>query len=155
MSHHVQVLLQADVDNLGSGGEVVKVRAGYARNFLLPRGLALPATEQNLLRVEELKKHAAQRAQHELFKAQELGIKIGAVTVQIERAAGEESKMYGSVTAKDLEEAFAAQGVEIDRKRIRLREPIRQFGPFEVPIKLHSSHTVSLKGEVVKKGAAP
>jgi len=155
MAHHVQVLLQADVDNLGSGGEVVKVRAGYARNFLLPRGLALPATKANLLRVEELKKLAAQRAQEELAKAQELGTKISAVTVKIERAAaGEESKMYGSVTAKDLEEAFAAQGVEIDRKRIQLKEPIRQFGPFEVPIKLHSSHTVSLKGEVVKKGTA-
>ena len=155
MAHNVQVLLQADVDNLGSGGEVVKVRAGYARNFLLPRGLALPATEGNLLRVEELKKLAAQRAQQELVKATEAGSKITAVTVKIERAAaGEDAKMYGSVTAKDLEEAFAAQGVQLDRKKIQLKEPLRQFGPFEVPLKLHASHSVMLKGEVVKKGTA-
>jgi len=133
----------------------VKVRAGYARNFLLPRGLALPATDANLLRVEELKKLAAQRAAAELVKAQELGTKITAVTVKIERAsAGEESKMYGSVTAKDIEDAFAAQGVQVDRKRIQLKEPLRQFGAFEVPLKLHASHTVQLKGEIVKKGAA-
>jgi large subunit ribosomal protein L9 len=155
MAHHVQVLLQADIDNLGSGGEVVKVRAGYARNFLLPRGLALPATEANLLRVEELKKLAGERAQEELAKARDIGAKITAVTVKIERAAaGEESKMYGSVTAKDLEEAFAAQGVELDRKRIQLKEPLRQFGPFEVPIKLHAAHTVMLQGEVIRKGMA-
>jgi large subunit ribosomal protein L9 len=155
MAHHVQVLLQADVDNLGTGGEVVKVRAGFARNFLLPRGLALPATESNLLRVEELKKQASQRMQLEVTKAQEIGAKISAVTVKIERAAaGDENKMYGSVTAKDLEEAFAAQGVQLDRKKIQLKEPLRQFGPFEVPLKLHAAHTISLKGEVVKKGNA-
>jgi large subunit ribosomal protein L9 len=155
MAHHVQVLLQADIDNLGSGGEVVKVRAGYARNFLLPRGLALPATEANLLRVEELKKLAGERAQQELVKARDIGAKITAVSVKIERAAaGDDSKMYGSVTAKDLEEAFAAQGVELDRKRIQLKEPLRQFGPFEVPIKLHAVHTVMLQGEVIRKGMA-
>ena len=155
MANHVRVLLQDDVENLGTGGEIVKVRAGFARNYLLPRGIALPATEANLARVEELKKLAAQRAKEELGRAQEASAKVTAVTVRIERSAatGEESKMYGSVTAKDLQEAFEAKGVTVDRKKIQLSEPLRQFGPFEVPLKLHSSVTTVLKGEIVKKGS--
>src|SRR4030095_8705917 len=99
------------------------------------------------------KRLAAQRVEQELGAAQELAKKVAGVSVKIERAAGEESKMYGSVTAKDLEEAFAGQGVSIDRKKMQLKEPLRLFGPLEVPIKLHSSLSVSLKGEVVKKGS--
>ena len=113
----------------------------------------LPATASNLARVEELKRLAAQRVQKELGTAQELAGKLAGASVKIERQGGDESKMYGSVTAKDLEEAFAALGVEIDRKKIQLKEPLRQFGPFEVPIKLHASLSVPLKGEVVKKSS--
>lgn len=155
MANHVRVLLQADVENLGTGGEVVKVRAGYARNFLLPRGLALPATPGNLARVEELKKLAAVRAAEEQLKAEETKKKLEAVSVKIERAsAGDENKMYGSVTAKDIEDAFAAQGVTIDRKKLQLKEPIRQFGPFEVELKLYGSVVAILKGEIARKGRA-
>jgi large subunit ribosomal protein L9 len=155
MANNVRVLLQADVDNLGTGGEVVKVRAGFARNFLLPRGLALPATAGNLARVEELKKHAAVRAAEEQVKAEAEKKQLEAVTVKVERAAaGEENKMYGSVTTKDLEDAFSAAGVKIDRKKLQLKEPIRQFGPFEVQLKLFGNVTATLKGEVVKKGKA-
>jgi len=151
MATAIKVLLQADVDNLGRGGEIVRVRPGFARNFLLPRGLAVPATEGNLARVEELKRAAEQRVAQEAEAARELGGKLAALSVEIQRAVGDENKMYGSVTAKDIEDAFAKLGTKIDRKKIQLGEPIKQLGSFEVPIKLHSSVVATLKVNVVKK----
>ena len=150
MATNVKVLLQSDVDNLGSGGEVVRVRAGYARNFLLPRGLALPATAGNLSRVEELKKAAASRKQAERDAASELGKKLSALSVSIPRAVGDEGKMYGSVTAKDIAEACGRAGVELDRRRITLADPIKALGTFEVSAKLHQDVTAIIKVEVVK-----
>lgn len=150
MASNVKVLLQSDVDNLGAGGEVVRVRAGYARNFLLPRGLALPATAGNLSRVEELKKAAASRKKQERDSADELSQKLGGLSVSIARAVGEEGKMYGSVTAKDIAEASARAGVSVDRRRITLNEPIKQLGTFQVSVKLHHDVTATLKVEVVK-----
>ena len=150
MATNVKVLLQSDVDNLGAGGEVVRVRAGYARNFLLPRGLALPATAGNLSRVEELKRAAASKKKVERDTADELGQKLGALSLNIKRAVGEEGKMYGSVTAKDIAESSAAAGVSIDRRRISISEPIKQLGTFQVAVKLHHDVTATLKVEVVK-----
>lgn len=151
MATNVKVLLKSNVDNLGSGGDVVKVRPGYARNFLLPRGLAVPATAGNLQRVEELRRQAAAQAQEELARAKELEVRLGAVTVQIERAAGEEDRMWGSVTTRDIAEAFAKVGVEIDRRKIQLAEPIKQFGPSELALRLHPDVMATLKIDVVKK----
>ena len=151
MATNVKVLLKANVENLGNGGDVVKVRPGFARNYLLPRGFAVPATAGNLQRVEELKRFAAQQAQEELARAKELEVRLGAVSVQIERAAGEEDKMWGSVTSKDIAEAFAHVGVEIDRRKIQLNEPIKTFGSTELSIKLHHDVTATLKFDVVKK----
>jgi large subunit ribosomal protein L9 len=151
MATQVKVLLKKNVDNLGAGGEVVRVRPGFARNYLLPRGYAVPATAGNLARVEELKKAAAADAAEALAQAKELETKLGAVSVQIERAAGEEDRMWGSVTSKDIEEAFERVGVKLDRRRIQLAEPIKRFGAVEVPLKLHHALTASLKIEVVKK----
>jgi len=151
VANNVQVLLQTNVESLGKGGEVVKVRAGFARNYLLPRGLAVPATSGNLARVEEIKRLSAQKAQQELETAKELGKKITATKVKIQRAGGEEGKMYGSVTAKDIEDAFAQAGVEIDRKRLQLSEPIKTFGSVQVPLRLHSELTVNLDVEVAKR----
>lgn len=151
MATQVKVLLKKNVDNLGGGGEIVRVRPGFARNYLLPRGLAVPATAGNLARAEELKRAAALEAEQTLAAAKELGMKLGAVSIQIERAAGEEDRMWGSVTSKDIEEAFARVGVSIDRRRLQLSEPIKRFGPVEVPIRLHPAVTASLKVEVVKK----
>jgi large subunit ribosomal protein L9 len=145
------VLLQTDVENLGSGGEVVKVRPGFARNYLLPRGLAVPATAGNLARVEELKKAAAARKAVELGAAQELAKKLEGASVKIARSFGEEGKMYGSVTSKDITEAFEKTGVSFDRKQIHLPEPIKTLGTAEVPLKLYGSVTVTLKVEVIKK----
>jgi large subunit ribosomal protein L9 len=152
MATALHVLLQSDVDNLGSGGDVVKVRPGFARNYLLPRGLAVPATPANMARVEELKKLAAERKAAELKASNDVAQKLQAVSVKLERAVGEENKMYGSVTTKDIEEAYAAIGIEIDRKKIHLAEPIKSLGAFEVPIKLHNAVTANLRVEVIKKG---
>ncbi len=151
MATPIKVVLQKDVDSLGSGGDVVRVRPGYARNYLVPRGLAVPATAANLLRVDELKKAAQALAQKTLSEAKEQQQKIEAVSVQIERAIGDEGKMYGSVTARDIELAFAAAGIAIDRKRIVLTEPLKTLGMAEVPIRLHSQVTAKLRVKVLKK----
>jgi large subunit ribosomal protein L9 len=151
MATATKVLLQTDVENLGSGGEIVRVRPGFARNFLLPRGLAVPATAGNLARVEDLKKAATARKQAEMVEAQELAKKLEGSSVKITRAAGDEGKMFGSVTSKDIGDAFEKLGVTIDRKKIQLAEPIKSLGTFEVPLKLHGAVSVTLKVEVVKK----
>lgn len=151
MATPIKVVLQKDVDTLGHGGDVVRVRPGYARNFLLPRGLAVPATPANLKRVDELRKIAQAHAEKALAEAKEFQQKIQAVSVKIERSVGEEGKMYGSVTTRDIELAFAAAGVELDRKKIVLAEPIKALGLAEVQIKLHANVTATLRVEVVKK----
>jgi len=151
MATNTHVLLQADVDNLGTGGEVVKVRPGFARNYLLPRGLAVPATASNLARVEELKKAAAARKSQEIAAAQELAKKLEGSSVKIARSFGEEGKMYGSVTSKDIVEAFEKSGLSFDRKNIHLPEPLKTLGSFDVPVKLHSTVSINVKVEVVKK----
>ena len=159
MASVIRVVLQQDVDNLGASGDVVRVRPGYARNFLVPRGLALPATESTVARVDELKRLAGVRAEKELAAAQEARAQIEGVEIKIQRAVGrtagdggDENKIYGSVTAKDIAEAYAARGIKLDRKKIQLKEPIKQLGPAEVTIKLHSKLIATLKVEVVKAG---
>jgi large subunit ribosomal protein L9 len=147
----IKVVLQEDVDQLGASGDVVRVRPGYARNYLIPRGLAVPASLGNLARVEDLKRRAALRADQELLAAKELSKKLEGLSVKVERAVGDENKMYGSVTSRDIEEAFAALGVELDRKKLDLPEPIRKLGLSEVPIRLTRGITAKLRIEVVKK----
>ncbi|HYO97521.1 MAG TPA: 50S ribosomal protein L9 [Polyangiaceae bacterium] len=151
MGSNVKVLLQSDVESLGSGGEVVRVRAGYARNFLLPRGLAMVATAGNLKRVDELKRAAQSRAKQEREKAQAAAGTLSALSLTIQRAVGEEGKMYGSVTSKDIEEAVERAGASVERRRIQLPDPIRQLGSYSVPVKLHGDVVATLKVEVVKK----
>jgi large subunit ribosomal protein L9 len=151
MATQIKVLLKNDVPSLGAGGEVVRVRPGFARNFLLPRGLAVPATAGNLARIDDMKRQAASQAKAELEQASALAAQIAGASVSIARAVGEESKMYGSVTTKDIEEAFAAAGVKLDRKKIVLKDPIKGLGTFEIPIKLHASVTATLKVTVAKK----
>jgi large subunit ribosomal protein L9 len=151
MATQIKVLLKNDVPSLGTGGEIVRVRPGFARNFLLPRGLAVPATAGNLARVDDLKRQVASQAKQELEQANAAAAQIAGVSASIARAVGEEGKMYGSVTTKDIEDAFAAAGVKIDRKKITLTDAIKTLGTFEVPIKLHPSVTAQLKVTVVKK----
>jgi large subunit ribosomal protein L9 len=151
MATQIKVLLKNNVPSLGEGGEVVKVRPGFARNFLLPRGLAVPATAGNLARVEDLKRQVASQAKAELEQASAAAAQLNGASVSIARAVGEEGMMYGSVTTKDIEDAFAAQNVKIDRKKIVLADPIKALGTFEVPIKLHASVNATLKVNVVAK----
>ncbi len=151
MATPIKVVLQDDVPSLGTSGDVVRVRPGYARNFLIPRGLAAPATQVNLARVEDLRRQAAERAAQRMTDAQAARVKLEATSVKLERAVGEENKMYGSVTAKDIEEAFAAVGIELDRRKLVLEEPIKTLGLHEVPLKLHAEVSASLRVEVVKK----
>jgi large subunit ribosomal protein L9 len=152
MATPIKVVLSEDVESLGTSGDVVRVRPGYARNYLIPRGLAIPATPSNLARVDELKRAAAARAAKDLAAAAEAAKKIGNVSVKIARAVGEENKMFGSVTTRDIEEAFARAGVEIDRKKLVLPEPIKLLGLHDVTLKLHPQVSVELKVEVVKEG---
>ena len=151
MATQIKVLLKNDVPSLGQGGEVVRVRPGFARNFLLPRGLAVPATAGNLARVEDLKRQVASQTKQELEQANAAAAQIATASVSIARAVGEEGKMYGSVTTKDIEDAFAAAGVKIDRKKIVLAEAIKAIGTYEIPIKLHASVNGTLKVNVTKK----
>lgn len=150
MANQIRVVLQQDVDNLGIGGDVVQVRPGFARNYLIPRGLAMPATSGNLARVEDLKKQAAARVAEVLEAAKQLKVKLEGTSAKLERSVGEESKMYGSVTAKDIEEAYKALGIQIDRKKIELPEPIKQLGLTEVTVRLHHDVSATLRVEVVK-----
>jgi large subunit ribosomal protein L9 len=151
MATPIKVVLRQDVDSLGHGGDVVRVRPGFARNYLIPRSLAVVASASNLARVEELKKAAVAAATRRLVEAKQAAQAIEAVSVKIERSVGDEGRMYGSVTARDIEEAFAAAGQTIDRKKLILSEQIKQLGPAKVALKLHSEVTAQLKVEVVKK----
>jgi len=146
----VKVILQQDVETLGQGGQAVRVRPGFARNYLIPRGLAVPATKSNLARIDELKRIAARHTQQKLDDAKALKQKLEGMSVKIERAAGEEGKMYGSVTSKDIEEAYAAAGLSFDRKQLDLPDPIRQLGLSEVRVRLHTDIVATLRVEVIK-----
>jgi large subunit ribosomal protein L9 len=151
MAVPIQVVLQREVHNLGESGEVVRVRPGYARNFLYPRSLALPATPGNLARVEEFKRLATERSETARAAARKTADQLANVSVKITRAVGEENKMYGSVTAKDIEAAYAEKGITIDRKMMDLKEPIRTLGLTEVTIRLYADVSASLRVEVVKQ----
>ncbi len=151
MATPIKVVLQQDVESLGQGGDVVRVRPGFARNYLIPRGLAVVASSANLARLEELKKAALAAAARRLAEAKQAASAIETVSVKIERSVGDEGRMYGSGTARDIEEAFAAAGQTIDRKKIVLPEPLKQLGATTVPLKLHAAVTAQLKVEVVKK----
>ena len=151
MATPIQVVLQREVHNLGESGDVVRVRPGYARNFLYPRQLALPASTGNLARVEDFKRLAAARHEAARKQARATADQLASVSVKITRAVGEENKMFGSVTAKDIEAAFAEKGITIDRKQLDLKEPIRTLGLSEVSIKLHPDVSAALRVEVVKQ----
>ena len=151
MASAIRVVLQDDVAHLGTSGDVVRVRPGYARNYLIPRGLAALATEAALARVQELKRQAEERVKERLGEAQALKAKLEATSIKLERSVGEENKMYGSVTVKDIEEAYQQLGVEVDRRKVLLAEPIKSLGLHEVSVKLHPEVSAQLRVEVVKK----
>jgi large subunit ribosomal protein L9 len=139
------------MDNLGKSGEVVNVKSGYARNFLLPRGLAVKATASDVARVEHEKRVIAARTAKLAKEAQAEADKLSQVSVSIARAVGEEDKLYGSVTTRDIAEALREQGVTVDSKKIHLEEPIKTLGMTEVPVKLGRGVSANVKVWVVKK----
>jgi large subunit ribosomal protein L9 len=148
----MEVILREHVDNLGRRGEIVKVAPGYARNFLLPRKLALPATEGNRRHIERERKIVEAQEAEERSQAEAVGARLAAVPVTIARRVGETGQLYGSVTAGDIAEFLLGKGFEIDRRRLILPEPIKTLGDHDVPLKLHREVTVALKVQVAKEG---
>jgi large subunit ribosomal protein L9 len=151
MAHHIHVILTDDLHNVGKSGELVKVRPGFARNFLIPRGLAVGATEKNVSRIEHDKKVAETRATKLKAEATDLATKLGAVKLTITKPAGEGDKLYGSVTAKDIEEALAKEGFAIDRRRI-VTDAIKAVGTYQIPVRLATN--VSANVELTVAAAA-
>ena len=147
----MQVILRDDLDNLGKSGEVVNVKPGYARNYLLPRGLAIKATASDVKRVEHEKRVIAARTAKLAKEAQAEADGLSKISVSIARAVGEEDKLYGSVTSRDIAEALAAQNVKVDSKRIHLEEPIKTLGMTEVQVKLGRGVNATIKVWVVKE----
>src|SRR6266852_3121379 len=145
----MEVILREHVDNLGRRGEVVKVADGYARNFLLPRKLALKATEGNKKQIErERGKFEAKEAEEQKV-AQAVADRMANVDIVIARRVGETEALYGSVTSSDIAAVLAAKGFELDRRKIVLREPLKKAGEYEIPVKLHRDVTIQLKVRVV------
>ena len=149
---HTKILLRQDVDDLGARGEIVRVRAGYARNYLLPRKLAVEATTGNVKAIEReraalLKKEATERTTAEGQAEQ-----MRSLVLEFKRKAGEQGALYGSVTSMDITETLKQRGYEIDRHRIHLREPIKRLGEFSVPVRLHREVTIDLQVKVVPEG---
>jgi large subunit ribosomal protein L9 len=147
----MQIILRDDMDNLGKSGEVVNVKAGYARNYLLPRGFAIKATASDVKRVEHEKRVIAARTSKLAKEAQAEADGLSKVSVSIARAVGEEEKLYGSVTSRDIAEALGEQGVKVDSKKIHLEEPIKALGLTEVQVKLGRGVNATIKVWVVKK----
>lgn len=151
MAATIQIILRQDIDKVGSSGELVKVRPGYARNYLLPRELAVPATRAQINRINHEKAVALVRSEKMKKEAQEIAQKIGAITVKLSRPVGEDNKLFGSVTAKDIHAAATALGVTFERKQMHLADPIKALGDYEVPVKLLPGVTATLKIKVEKK----
>src|SRR6185369_3760912 len=144
MATHIHVVLTEDLHNVGKSGELVKVRPGFARNYLIPRGLAIGATAENVARIEHEKRVAEARAAKTRTEAQDLAAKLAAVKLSISRPVGEGEKLYGSVTARDIEEALAAQGFSVDRRRIET-DPIRTLGTHSIVIRLAPAVTATVE----------
>ena len=145
----MEVILREDIPNLGKIGEVVRVRDGFARNYLLPRGLVLVANKRNLKTFQHQKKMVADQKQRFLRQAQSVSNELAGVSLTIPMRTGEEGKLFGSVMNIQIEKAFKAKGLDVDRRKIHLDEPIKTLGDFEVPVRLTAELTVSLKVSVV------
>ena len=147
----MEIILREDVDKLGARGDVVKVAAGYARNFLLPKKLAVAATDANKKIVEQEKQAHLRREAKATGEAQDLAKLMAAVTVTIPRKAGENDQLFGSVTAADVSDALAAQKYTIERRRIVLDEPIRTLGAHKITLRLHRDVTAEITVNVTKE----
>jgi large subunit ribosomal protein L9 len=149
----MEVILREHVDNLGRRGEIVKVADGYARNYLLPRKLALLATEGNKKQIERERAKFDAKEAEEKKVADAVSERLASVDVEIARKVGETEVLYGSVTSSDIADALSAKGFEVDRRKIALQEPIKRLGEFDIPVKLHREVSTTVKVRVVAEGA--
>ena len=145
----MEVILREHVDNLGRRGDVVKVAAGYARNYLLPRNLALAVTDANKRQIERERKNAEARELEERTQAEAFAKRLSEVEIAIPRRVGEHDALYGSVTSADIAAALAAKGFDIDRRKITLPEPLKALGQVTVPVKIHREVTAQVQVSVV------
>ena len=147
----MEVILNQDVNKLGKAGAVIKVRDGFARNFLIPNGLALPLTPSNLKRLEQEKQRKILQTQKIQKASEDLKMRLESLSLTIPASAKEEDALFGSVTSQDIAAVLKEEGFEIDKKNVLLDEPIKALGIYEIPIKLHSEVTAKIKVWVVKK----
>ena len=145
----MEVILREHVDNLGRRGDVVKVAAGYARNYLLPRKLALAVTEANKRQIERERKVAEVKDAEERSQAESLAERLAQLEIEIARRVGEHDTLYGSVTSADIAQALEARGFEIEKRRIQLPDPLKALGETTVPVKIHRDVTAQLRVKVV------
>lgn len=148
------ILLREDIDTLGGRGEIVKVRAGYARNFLLPQGLATLATKGNVKQIEKEREALLKKASVEKATAEAQKNQMGSIELSFERKAGDGGTLFGSVTSMDIAEALQAKGYEIDRRSISLRDAIKETGEYSVKVKLHREVTLEIPVTVSAEGSA-
>jgi large subunit ribosomal protein L9 len=149
----MEVILREHVENLGRRGDVVKVAEGYARNYLLPRKLALAVTEANKRQIERERKIVEAREVEEKTQAEAFASRLAGVEIAIPRRVGENDTLYGSVTAADIVEALEKQGFPVDKRKVQLAEPLKALGEFMVPVKIHREVTAQVKVTVTKEGA--
>ena len=149
----MEVILREHVDNVGKRGEIVKVADGYARNYLLPRKLALLATEGNKKQIEREREKFEAKEAEERKVAEALASRMGALEIEISRRVGENEVLFGSVTTADIAAALSAKGFEVDRRKLQLHDPIKKLGAFDVPLKLHREVSATVKVKVVAEGA--
>jgi large subunit ribosomal protein L9 len=150
----MEVILREHIDNLGRRGDVVKVANGYARNFLLPRKLALPVSDQNRKQIERERKVAEARELQERQDAEAVAQKLAAVEIVLARRVGENDTLYGSVTSADIADALAAKKFDIEKRKIVLPDPLKQIGEFEVPVKIHRDVPAHVKVKIVALGSS-
>lgn len=146
----MKLILKENLENLGNIGDIVKVAPGYARNYLLPRGLAIEATTKNAKALEHAKRQLEYKKNKVLEVAKQFAARIEGIALVLPHQAGEEGKLFGSVTNMELAEQLKAQGIEVDRKKIALAEPIKQLGEYTVAVKVHPEVTANLKVNVTK-----
>jgi large subunit ribosomal protein L9 len=147
----MQIILQEDVEKLGTRGQVVEVAEGYARNFLLPRKLGLEASAGNMKRLEKMRAVFAKKEATEKEAAQKLAELLAGVSLELTRRAGENDQLFGSVTSADVSDALAAQGYNVEKRKIALADPIKVVGEYEIPVKLHREVTAAVKLAVKKE----
>ncbi|MCX8033697.1 MAG: 50S ribosomal protein L9 [Thermodesulfovibrio sp.] len=145
----MKVILKEDVPTLGKAGQIINVKDGYARNFLIPRGLAFVADEKNIKLLEYQKKKIEEEAKKKRQDAESVALRLSEIQLTIKAKAGEDHKLFGSVTSKDIAEALEKQGFSIDKKQVNIVEPIKRLGEYEVEVKLHSNIITKIKVNII------